>query len=542
VRILVLFSVIFLITFGVSAQEDAWFYLRVKDSTFQPTFEKNGAYLLYTGSDNRLKASFKNYKIKAFKKTQRNAKKENLNKTFFVIADKEAMLTDLLQNASNIFVSGEFIPAEDKKIFEPNDYGLTSTIGDSKGFAANLDYLDFLGLPQAWYYTTGSNSIIGISDGAIDTTNIDFKDRVKTFRKSQDIKGHGSMVTSIAAAKGDNGYGLPGVCYDCEIYATYYGRFGRLDYLQELSNAGAKVINCSWTGTVHHEKVQQEINEMFKNGTILVAAAGNYGWDKNQGQVSYFPASYNHVISVSSVNYKYEKVEENTILGDNGKYHIDNIRGYVGRTGGFKDNKISGAITTYPISVTSLNKDVDILAPSNGLVNFVLTLENEAVNYLPIEVTSPATPLVTGTIALMFSLYPCLPVDEVESILKMTSTNIDHIEANKPFAGKYGAGMMHTGRAVKMVFDMFAEKEAVTIENQNFNRWNFKLTSISEVKMQNQIFKEDATLNLTSKKRIVISKNTVLKPNNNGKIHLKINPTLKKECALQLRDPSIMND
>ena len=106
----------------------------------------------------------------------------------------------------------------------------------------------------------------------------------------------------------------------------------------------------------------------------------------------------------------------------------------------------------------------------------------------------------------------------------------------------YGAGMLNTGRAVEMVFDMFAEKEPVKIENQRFSRWDFKLTAISDVLMQNQEFTENSTLELTSKKRIVISNNTILKPNSKGKIHLKIDPFLKKECNLQLRDPSILND
>src|SRR5690606_32265214 len=133
-------------------------------------------------------------------------------------------------------------------------------------------------------------------------------------------------------------------------------------------------------------------------------------------------------------------------------------------------------------------------------------------------------PLITGTIGLMFSLYPCLPAEEVESIIKFTSTNIDDIPPNKPYAGMYGAGMLRTGRAVKMVFDMFADKEPVKIENQRFSRWDFKLTSISEVLLQNQEFTENATLDLSSKKRITLSENTVLKPGVSGKIHLKINP------------------
>ena len=42
--------------------------------------------------------------------------------------------------------------------------------------------------------------------------------------------------------------------------------------------------------------------------------------------------------------------------------------------------------------------------------------------------------------------------------------------------------------------------------------------------------------------RIVIKGNTVLKPGVNGKIALKINPKLEKECDLVLRDPSILED
>ncbi|WP_139856242.1 S8 family peptidase [Aequorivita sinensis] len=539
--LIVIFCLI--ISIPSTAQSDSWFYLTARDSTVEVPFVKEGNYLKYSGNNSRLKSVLKNYKISEFKKTYRKAKKEDLNATFFVIADNSFLLEDLLQTSGGLFKRGEIIPDEQKKIFEPNDYGLTSTIGGNEGFAVNLDYLDFLGLPEAWYYTTGdSKTVIGISDGAIDTTNIDLKDKTTIFHKSPDVDGHGTSVAAIAAAQGDNGYGIPGVCYDCAIYGTTYGRFRTFEILQELSKAGAKVINCSWVGSYNTPEVQDEVNEMFARGTILVAAAGNRGWERNKGEMSYFPASYDNVISVSSVNYKYENIEDNILKSDNNKFYIENIRGYVGRTGGFKNNDITQAVSTYPVSVTTLNKDVDILAPSNGQLRFTHSIKEGKPVYITIEATSPAAPLVSGTIGLMFSLYPCLPVTEVESILKMTSTNIDHIEANKPFAGKYGAGMLHTGRAVKMVFDMFAEKGPVTIENQSFNRWDFKLTSHAEVILQNQTFKEDASLNLTSKKGITIGKNTVLKPNAKGKIHLKIDPTLQKECELQLRDPSILKD
>lgn len=532
-----------MITFSALSQEDAWFYIRARDTSFTAAFEKKGEYLHYVGKDSKLKAGLKNYQIKVFKKTQKNAKKQDLNKTFFVIANKESLLQDLLMSASDFFNSGELIPKKDRKIFEPNDYGLSSTIGDSSGFKVNLDYLDYLGLPKAWYYTTGNrNTIIGISDGTVDTTNVEFKGKTTEYKKSSESNGHGTTVASIAAGQGDNGYGAPGVCYDCSIYTTSYGSFKSLQILKDLSNVGAKVINCSWLGTYSSEKVQEEINEMLKQGTIIVAAAGNRSWSRTLGKISYYPASYDHVISVSSGMYKYDKIEDNIIQLESGEYYAENIKGHVGRTIGFKDNDPKNTPKIWPISITTLNKDVDLLAPSVGILRFSHTVKNNEIEYIPFEATSPSAPLVTGTIALMFSLYPCLPAEEVESILKMTATNIDDIELNKPYAGMYGAGMLNTGRAVEMVFDMFAEKEPVKIENQRFSRWDFKLTSISEVVMKNQEFTEDATLELTSKKQIVISKNTVLKPNKKGKIRLKINPALQKECELQLRDPSILND
>ena len=126
---------------------------------------------------------------------------------------------------------------------------------------------------------------------------------------------------------------------------------------------------------------------------------------------------------------------------------------------------------------------------------------------------------------------------------KITSWNIDHIEQNKPFAGLYGAGMLQTGDAVEMVFQLYNENETAYIDNQHFSRWDFKLTSLSkEIIIQNQKFTDSASLNLTAKNRIVIKGNTVLKPGVNGKIALKINPKLEKECDLVLRDPSILED
>lgn len=542
-RHLLLSILLFLFTFSLFSQEESWFYFRAHDPAFVPSFEKNGEFLRYSGTDSDLKSVLDNYKIKVFKKTWKHAKKENLKKTFFVIADKESLMKDLLKHTSHLFEFGEIIAEEDKKIFEPNDYGLTSTIGDNLGAQVNLDYLDVMEVPMAWYYTTGSSDvIIGISDGSIDSSDIEFAGKTKIVRESILAKGHGYGVAESAAGQGDNGYGIPGVCYDCSIYTTTYDHFKTLEQLVELSEMGVKVINCSWGTTRPYETAQAAINEILENGTVVVAIGHNRNFTKGNGKVYYYPASYENVISVSSANHRYTDWKENIKISNNDKYYAENIRYYVGRTAGFKDNDTVNIPYLYPVSIKNLNDKIDIVAPSVGIFRYSELALHDKIQVTEHNHTSAVAPLVTGSIGLMFSLYPCLPADEVESIIKFTSTNIDDIEPNKPYAGLYGAGMLNTGKAVKMVFDMFAEREPVKIENQRFSRWDFKLTSISDVVIRNQEFTEDATLNLTSKKGITVLENTVLKPGKNGNIHLKVNPSLEKECDLRLRDPSILEE
>jgi len=544
-RVLLLFLSCVLFFGTITAQEDAWFYLRAKDSLVSPSFASEGNVLKYTGNDSKLKRILSRYQIKTFKKTFRNSKKENLQKTFFVVANSEKMLTDLLQEARHLFEFGEVIASEDKKIFEPNDYGLTSTIGENKGFQVNLDYYDFLEVPKAWYYTTGSpNTKIGISDGTIDSITPDLKNKVTIFRKSSFSNGHGSGVSSITAAQGDDGFGIPGICYDCDIYATSYGRFVKLDQLIELSEAGVRVINCSWVGSKYYETAQQAIYEMFENGTVIVAGSGNKGYNATKGEILYYPASYDKVISVSTAMYKYEQPGDNLKISKNDNYYGENIRGYLSRTVGFKKNDPNGIPFNYGESTGTINTEIDLLAPTVGVFQYSKYVTEGSKNtYLTYQATSAATPFVTGTIGLMVSLNPCLPTASIEPILKMTSYSVDNVGDNyKRYKGLYGAGIINTGRAVEMVYKLYSPKEEVTIENHSFSRWQFPVKALSErVTFQNVSFTDSAELTLTARNQIVLKPGTRLHANSEGKTHLKIDETLSQQCDLQLRDSSIVD-
>jgi len=533
---ILLFLLSIFIASAINAQEDnlSWFHVRLVESSVIPSFEKENTYLKYTGNDVVLNKIFQENEIITFRKAHPTSKNDTLKRTYLLISKNDKLLRELLKNASHVFEYGEALPEEETQVFYPNDYGTTNVLGTNVVDSLFLDYLDFLEVPKAWYYTTGSRDVvIGISDGTVDTTNIDFKGKVKVLRKSTLSKGHGYGVAANAAAQGNNGYGIPGICYDCSIYATSFGFFGSLKTLTELSDAGVRIINCSWGGSKYYETAQEAVYKMYEKGAIIVAAGHNRSWADTKGKVFSYPASYDKVISVASVMHRYDTISDNILLDKNGDYYAANIKHFLGRTIGFKDNDTTKVHHIYDISTSNLNPGVDILVPSVGLFRFSkFILENKRV-YTEYESTSGGTPFVSGTIGLMLTLNPCLTFDEIDSILKITSINIDYIEDNKRYAGNYGAGVLNTGSAVKLVHDLMNENETAYIENQLFSRWDFEINAISkEVIIKNQEFTKESTFKLNSKKSVLLEGNVLFEPNEDGSILIEINQEVDVDCDL----------
>jgi len=89
------------------------------------------------------------------------------------------------------------------------------------------------------------------------------------------------------------------------------------------------------------------------------------------------------------------------------------------------------------------NNTVDLSAPG-----YDVAISSASGWYLTNSGTSFAAPQVTGTIALMFAVNPCLSQANIEYILKASSFNIDNI--NPLYAGKLGAGRLDAAAAVLM--------------------------------------------------------------------------------------------
>ena len=226
---------------------------------------------------------------------------------------------------------------------------------------------------------------------------------------------------------------------------------------------------------------------------------------------------------MGSVQHRYDSPQDNVLTSEKGKLYAANIKYHLARTGGFtNDDSKKGTYNLYTSATNNLDATVDIVAPGNFIFQHGKYIKDGSINHNPFPATSPAAPLVSGTIGLMFSLNPNLTVDEVNTIIKLTATNIDHIRANKPFTGMYGAGCLHTGRAVKFTHDMLANNEYAMVENQYFTRWKFTLEEAKKIQIKNQTFEKKAVVHFNATDEILIKEESIFLPSHEGSILLTV--------------------
>jgi subtilisin family serine protease len=124
---------------------------------------------------------------------------------------------------------------------------------------------------------------------------------------------HGTHVTGIIAARGNNGVGITGVCWSGSIMQLkildFRGDGTVADELAAIGYAidnGAKIINLSLGGPDDSDIEYGAIKMAGDAGILFVAAAGNEGTDNDETPV--YPASYDldNIISVTAIDHNDE--------------------------------------------------------------------------------------------------------------------------------------------------------------------------------------------------------------------------------------------
>ena len=149
----------------------------------------------------------------------------------------------------------------------------------------------------------GSSRLVAVVDTGLDVTHPEFAGQIKrTVDTSSggsdvtDFVGHGTFVTGLIAALGDNGLGGRGVAGSTKILAVRAsrdteGRFFLSDMLRGIDiaiRAKARVVNLSLAGTSFSRSQARALEAAFFNDVLPVAAAGNHG---DTGNPLEFPAA-----------------------------------------------------------------------------------------------------------------------------------------------------------------------------------------------------------------------------------------------------------
>ncbi len=169
--------------------------------------------------------------------------------------------------------------------------------------------------PLAWELTTGAPAVVvAVIDSGIDLAHPEFAGRLQPGfdyvdwdTVPQDQFGHGTHVSGVVAAAGNNGLGVAGSAWNIQLVPlraldrTGVGTASNIALaIQAAANRRVDVINLSLALSGPSITVQNAIIAASNNGVLLIAAAGN---DSLPGQlpapVSY-PAAYPEVVAVAA--------------------------------------------------------------------------------------------------------------------------------------------------------------------------------------------------------------------------------------------------
>jgi len=219
-----------------------------------------------------------------------------------------------------------------------------------------------------------------------------------------DLGGHGTAHAGVAGAVGNNGIGITGVAWNCEIMPIHCvdefdnGKISDIaDGIRYAADNGANVISMSFGRYTNSNTMASAVEYAYDKGVVLVAAAGNDGTDEK-----WYPAGYDQVIAVGGTDNNDHKMD----CFRYGLHGVSNYGDWVDVSAASVDVYLT--MPTYPVTFNSLlglNQDYDYMSG-----------------------TSFSCPQVSGLAALLLSQDPSLTNEEVRKIIR---ANVDPYTSNE---------------------------------------------------------------------------------------------------------------
>ncbi len=322
-------------------------------------------------------------------------------------------------------------------------------------------YSNQWGLPKinatsCWDITKGNSSIIlgGLDSGIpMQNNSLSHPDLQNSSRillgndytgdgqSVRDRNGHGTHVIGIASGETNNSTGVSGVGWNTKVFVIQvFDSLGSgYDYYfyQGVQNAvsnGAKVINFSGGQMAPSYYAEAAVQYAQSHGVLVVVSAGNYDAEDNPNRIVEWPAAYSltydNVIAVSATN-------------------------------------SSDVIASF----SSRGSAVNVAAPGDWVYSTLPNYPNYkgTQNYYYLSGTSMAAPHVSGTAALLLSLYPTLTPSQMRTIIQQSAED----KGTTGFDTLYGYGRINAFKALKKALETYGGTltQNITIPGDT---WNFQ--------------------------------------------------------------------
>lgn len=281
--------------------------------------------------------------------------------------------------------------------------------------------LSRMGLLDAWDVTRGSAAVtVAFLDTGINRDIRDFAGRLvapysvlnhsSDWPDWQDNDGHGSAVTAVGVAQGNDEWGIAGAAWNVGVMPVKISDDGNSDTItlaaaiEYAVDNGADVISVSFAtpaGTGPGEALLAAIKDALSKGVTIVAAAGNDG-----GLVSY-PAAIDGVIAVGATTSE----DQRWTKSDHG---------------------------------SNTGAGLDVVAPGARILSYFPksnTLFSDGWSG-----TSLSCPLVAGVVALMLSVNSSLTPAEVSDMLTSSAEDL----GTTGWDAEFGFGIVDARAAVAL--------------------------------------------------------------------------------------------
>jgi len=309
-------------------------------------------------------------------------------------------------------VAGADIDMENAWSIEQGDSNIIVGVLDSGN---KSDHPEFSGRIWTNYNEVPNNGIDDDNNGYID--DVQGWDFVNSDNNPADDHGHGTNVTGIIGANGNNSTGYAGVNWNCKLMIlkgldnTNSGQYSRwAEAIYYAVDNGARVINMSLGGMYTSTTLQKAVTYALNNNVVVVACMMN-----TNSNTVYYPAGYTGVIAVGSTN------SNDT------------------RSKPFFWSSTSGS---------NYGNHISVVAPGNYIYGLNYQSNTNYSSYW--GGTSQATPLVSGLASLLLAQDTNRTPAQIKSIIEMNAEDQvgDSSEDTPGWDPYYGYGRVNAFRAL----------------------------------------------------------------------------------------------